>query len=103
MAAKRSGIALLVFGFGLLALPAAFVTSGIYYRLGYPASWSPARDYFDWLAAALGPACCLSAPFIPRVPMAQRAFLTFVASVLCCFDLIFSAVASVMVFGLFGR
>jgi len=92
VAAKRSGIALLVFGFGLLAIPAVFAAGAIYHRLGCPASWLPALDYFDWLAAALGPACCLSAAFIPAIPMAQKAFLSFVASVFLCFDIIFSAV-----------
>jgi hypothetical protein len=95
--AKRSGVALFVFGLGLLALPAAFIASGIHYH--FSLSWRPQLDYFEYGAAAFGLVCCVSAPFIPAVPVVQRFSLSFVGLVLYVFDLIFSAVASIMVFG----
>jgi hypothetical protein len=97
--AKRSGIALLVFVLGLLALPAAFTAGSIYHRLGEPASWRPALDYFEWLAAALGLLCCTIAPFVPEIPVRQRIFLSLGAVGIYAIDLGVSTVGSMIAFG----
>jgi len=68
IAAKRSRLALLVFALGLFALPASFAASGVFHRSGEPVSWRPALDYFEWLASAVGLACCAVAPFLPKIP-----------------------------------
>ena len=99
VAAKRSGAAVIVFAFGLLALPAAFVAGGIYHRLGEPTSWRPALDYFEWLAAALGLACCIVAPFLARFPITQRILLSLGAVTIYILDLGVSAVAGMPLFG----
>jgi hypothetical protein len=95
----RSRVALLVFVLGLLALPAAFTAGGIYRRSGEPASWRPALDYFEWLAAAFGLACCSVAPFLLKVPVRRRILLSLGAVAIYAIDLGISAVAGVMVFG----
>jgi len=95
--AKRAGAALFVFGLGLLALPAAFIASGIHYH--FSLSWRPHLDYLEYVAAAFGLVCCVSAPFIPAVPVVLKFFLSFVGFALYLFVLIFSAIASIMAFG----
>lgn len=97
--ARRSGIALLLFALGLLALPAAFTAGSIYHRSGEPGSWRPALDYFEWLSAAIGLLCCIAAPFVPEIPARQRIFLSLGAVGLYAIDLGVSAVGSIMVFG----
>lgn len=99
IAAKRSRVALLVFAFGLLALPASFAASGVYHRFSEPASWRPALDYFEWLAAAFGLACCIVAPFLPKIPVTHRIFLSLGAVAIYAMDLGVSAVAGMVVFG----
>lgn len=97
--AKRSGVALLVLSVGLLALPAAFTAGGIYHRAGSPTSWRPALDHFEWFAAAFGLLCCIIAPFLPKIPIVRRIFLSLAAVAIYIFDLGFSAVAGMVVFG----
>ncbi len=100
--AKRSGIALLVFAFGLLALPAAWTVSGLYFRSGSPISWRPALDHFELGAAAFGLGCCLVAPSLPKIPGSQKLLLSVVALLLYVLDLFLSMFASIFVFGFQG-
>jgi hypothetical protein len=100
IAAKRSRLALLLFALGLLALPASFIAGGIYHGSGEPVSWRPALDYFEWLAAAVGLACCIVAPFLPKIPVRHRIFLSLAAVAIYAIDLGVSAVAGMVVFGL---
>ena len=81
--AKRSGVALFVFGLGLLALPAAFIASGIHYH--FSLSWRARLDYFEHGAAALGLVCRVPAPLIPAVPVGQKFFRSFAGLVLYVF------------------
>ena len=99
LAAKRSGVALLVFVAGLLALPAAFTAGSIYHRAGEPISWRPALDYFEWLAATLGLLCCIIAPFLPKISRMRKIFLCVAAVCIYILDFACSLIASMIVFG----
>ena len=95
----RSRVAVVVFALGLLALPAAFTAGSLYHRSGEPISWRPALDYFEWLAAAFGLVCCIVAPFLLKVPLRRRVFLSLGAVAIYAIDLGASTVASIAIFG----
>src|SRR5262245_41778111 len=95
---KRSGTALLLFALGLLALPAAFTASGIHYH--FALSLRPYLDYFEWGMAAVGFACCVVAPLIVQASVAKKLLLVIVAVGAYVLDLFFSAIASMVTFGL---
>ena len=99
LAAKRTRLALLVLLLGLMAVPAARIAGGIYFRSGQPISWRYAVNCFEWLAAALGLVCCIVAPLILKIPVWYRILFSMAAVAIYAIDIGVSTVASMLVFG----